>query len=129
MAGEYTRNDLDAMARRVAPLSGRRYTTAEMDAMTQPSEEQHAPDASVPEAAPDTEQSFSEGVGTSVDKTILGLKQAYQYFAGDDEGRQKVNDAIAALESRKSASTTAGNLVRRLARPCNSPGRRWAQER
>ena len=110
MAGEHTTDDLDAMARLVAPLSGRRYTTAEMDAMSQPSPETAAPDVSAPEAAPDTEQSFSEGVGTSVDKTILGLKQAYQYFAGDDEGRQKVNDAIAALESRKSASTTAGKL-------------------
>ena len=110
MAGEYTTNDLDAMARRVAPLSGRRYTTAEMDAMTQPSADQPVPDASAPEAAPDTEASFSSGVGTSVDKTILGLKQAYQYMAGDDEGRQKVNDAIATLESRKSSQTTAGQL-------------------
>jgi hypothetical protein len=91
-------------------MADRRYTTAELDAMDQQAAASDAPAEALSVAPPDTERRFSSGVGTSVDRTILGLKQAYQYLAGDDEGRQKVNEAILALEARKSAQSTAERM-------------------
>lgn len=105
-------------------MPDRLYTTAELDSMgvhhlTAPVAQAAPPDAPAPDAlasresaalAGDIESGFSAGVGTAMDRTMLGLKQAYQYVAGDDEGRQKINAAVKALDDRKSSQTTAGKV-------------------
>lgn len=94
----------------------RRFTTAELDAMEQQAVEQGMnPDAA--KDAVDTMsggveggENFTGGVGASLKRTLLGLRQAWEYMAGDDEGRMKVNDAIKKLEEHPALSTPAGKL-------------------
>lgn len=96
------------------PVSGRRYTSAELDAMEAQAVEQGMNPQAAKEAADtmsggieDTEN-FMGGFGASLKRTVLGLKQAYQYMAGDDAGREAVNRAIQKLEEHPALQTPSG---------------------
>jgi len=97
-------------------MADRRYTTEELDAMEAAAVSQ----GMSPEAAADASKSltnqietgsdFATGMGLSLKRTLLGLKQLYQYMAGDDPGREAVNQAIQKLETHPSLSTPAGKM-------------------
>lgn len=96
--------------------AGRRYTSAELDAM----EREAVGQGMSPEAARqaseelagnvESSEGFGTGVATSLERTLLGLKQAWQYLAGDDEGREAIQIAIRKLEERPELATPAGKL-------------------
>jgi len=97
-------------------MPDRRYTTAELDAM----EEEAVRQGMSPEAARQASEElvgdvgrgeeFGTGVRSSIEKTIMGLKQAWQYLAGDDEGREAIQIALRKLEARPELQTPAGKL-------------------
>ena len=97
-------------------MAERRFTSAELDAMEQQAVSQGMSPAAAKDASGTmTEgveggENFTGGVGASLQRTVLGLKQAYQYLAGDDEGRTAINDAIKKLEDHPALQTPAGKL-------------------
>ena len=97
-------------------MADRRYTTAELDAMEQTAVNQ----GMAPSAAKDAVdimsggieggESFTGGFGASLKRTMLGLKQLYEYTAGDDAGRESINKAIRELEEHPALQTPAGRV-------------------
>lgn len=94
----------------------RRYTTAELDAMEQEAVKQ----GMNPEAAKGAAESltsgmessgdFGGGFKTSLERTLLGLKQLGAYMTGNDEDRVAINEAIKRLEQRPELQTSAGRM-------------------
>lgn len=97
-------------------MADRRYTTAELDMMEQAAVAQGmAPSAARDASASlaggvETGENFSGGFGASLQRTLLGLRQAYEYMAGDDKGREAINEAIRSLEARPELQTPSGGL-------------------
>lgn len=104
------------VAEKLPGAKDRRYTTAELDAMEQAAVGQ----GMSPAAAKDASSTMSEGVeggenftkgfGASLERTILGLKQAKEYLTGSDADREAINDTIRRLEARPELSTPSGRL-------------------
>jgi hypothetical protein len=96
--------------------AGRRYTTGELDAMEQIAIAQGMHPKAAAEASQALEnelgagERFAGGAAASLQRTILGLKQAYQYMVGDDAGRAAINEAIKRLEADPVLTTPEGRL-------------------
>lgn len=97
-------------------MKDQRFTTAELDAMEQQAVEQGMnPDAAkeavdVMSGGVESGENFTGGIGASLKRTLLGLRQAWEYMAGDDEGRTKINEAIKQLEEHPALATPVGKL-------------------
>lgn len=97
-------------------VTGRRYTSAELDAM----EKEAVGQGMSPEAARQASEeltggvegseNFGTGVAASIQKTLMGLKQAWEYLAGDDEGREAIQIAIRKLEEKPELQTPSGRM-------------------
>lgn len=92
----------------------RRFTTAELDAMEQEAVRQGMnPDAAKEAATSMTEGmegggDFAGGFKSSIERTLLGLKQLGTYLTGSDEDRVAINEAIKRLEQRPELQSPAG---------------------
>lgn len=99
---------------------GRHYTSAELDALELNLGQMPPPPASPAQGhsistappPPKTGVAMQKGFNVALDRTLLGLKQAYKYMSGDDAGREAINEEIQRLEEENAQylETGAGKI-------------------